>query len=152
MKFPLFELEKPENRVADFIFTKAEKRVKPLSLEKYVILCQKEEIINFLVDHIPFSSVPKRINSGYDQGGYTVKVKMDQIQADYSTEPYHGDYNKKIFQNEIDNIIKYWFSGKIYAHFYNYTEYIQNAQILFFFDKKHTKTYESEWKEAFQII
>jgi hypothetical protein len=140
MKTPLFELENPIK----------EKKIKPINLNKWIILCQKEEIIQFLVEHIPFSNAPKRIDAGWNKGAYTVKFGMNQVQAAYLEGPYQFKNNLEIFQNELNRIQKYWVSGEIYAGIKS-TGYIYTttAQITFFFDRKHIETYEAEWKAAF---
>ena len=121
------------------------KPLKKISLDKWQILCEKEEIIAFLCEYIPFAYAPKRINNGNNKGSYRVIVEMDKIEANYRKEPFNYERNKKIFQNEVETIVKNWRSGEIYAGFINESDYKQTAELTFCFDENHKKQYIKEW-------
>lgn len=49
---------------------------KPIPLGKYLILCEKEMIVDFLVNIAPFASMPRRINNSANRGEYESFAKF----------------------------------------------------------------------------
>lgn len=52
------------------------KKYKPIPLDKYIIMCEKELIIDFLIKFAPFSFAPRRITNSWDKGNYEVFVRF----------------------------------------------------------------------------
>ena len=83
------------------------KKYKPIPLDKYIIMCEKEAVIDFLHDKIPFGSVPARTNFGRNKGDYTVKVKyVDFMELDIGLldKCYEDSNNQEKIMNYMKNL------------------------------------------------
>jgi hypothetical protein len=99
---PLFECELLEKKTVNKV-----KKYKSIPLDKYIILCEKEAIIDFLHDKIPFGSVPVRISSGRYKGDYTVKAKyVDFMELDIGLldKCYEDSNNQEKIMNYMENL------------------------------------------------
>ena len=72
-------------------------KYKPIPLDKYIILCEKEAIIAFLCEIAPYAYVPKRINNGREKGDYKViAAYSDFLDLELSNESYQDENNEEI--------------------------------------------------------
>jgi hypothetical protein len=113
--------------------TISERMSKPIPLEKYIILCEKEEIVSFFSEHIPFAYAPRRIDSGRERGNYTVRIKIEQIKADRGV--FQDKNTIESFKNKIDSVCKLWRFSAAYAIYERTCE--TQAAVILGFNKKY---------------
>ena len=84
--------------------TKPKKKYKPIPLDKYTILSEKEAIIAFMCEIAPYATL-KRISNGRDKGGYRVKAKfMDFTNIELSNLPYQNRNNSEIVNGYMESL------------------------------------------------
>jgi hypothetical protein len=130
-----------------------ERMPKPIPLEKYMILCEKEEITCFFSEYLPFACIPCRINSGRCKGLYTVKIKTMQIEnpphlrfyaegdVDEGSGPFQDVNITESFKDKINFICKLWVHGTAYAFFSKY------FTVHLDFNKKYKKQIINDYNE-----
>ena len=88
---------------------------KPIPLEKYIILCEKELITCFISNICLYTHESRRINSGNCKGQYEIIIKADELM--------HFQLNKDMYEgiNDSEKLDEYLDQLKcnfaeIYAH------------------------------------
>ena len=123
------------------IETKKNKPIKKIPMEKWQILCEKEALIAFLSEYIPYAFIPKRINSGRDKGMYTVIVENN----DYNNSE---NYDIKDLKENIDVLLENWKYGKTYSYTSTFEKYYTNQECLkihFYFSNNYKHFFIKEW-------
>jgi hypothetical protein len=78
------------------------RKYKPIPLDKYIIMCEKEMINYFLSDITLFATL-KRISNGWCKGDYEAEINFeDFIHVKISNEPYQDKNNVE----KVDNYLK----------------------------------------------
>ena len=135
---PLFD-------IPEIIIPKKNQKLKPIPKEKWLIMCEKEEIINFLCLYIPYANTPIRINSGRDIGTYHVRLELEFIKAQYKNAVFTQKTIKEINDNHYDFsdliiLSKKWPHGKSDSY---------GKVITFTFNKFIKKQYLDEWDSIY---
>jgi hypothetical protein len=125
------------------------KKYKPIPFNKYLILCEKEMIIDFLVKIAPFSIVPRRINNGSGKGQYESYVRFtDFIDMELCNELLLNEFDDKKSCAAVD-----WYMRSLECDFARMDYYICYNQITVY-DNYHGWRAKNEYRQVkmtFQI-
>ena len=115
------------------LFEIEEKRIpkkKPISIENWLTLCEKEEIIHFLSEYMPYANAPVRKGSSSKNGIYEVEVNENNKEL----LEKHG---VKFENYTLDDLIPNWKYGKLESGY--------GRKIIFTFNISVKKQYMDEW-------